>query len=66
LGSIKNSPYSYDLNQGYLYGYKYKLTLADTIQKAGMKDTMTRKDLAVMMASYATRVLGLEPDANKK
>jgi hypothetical protein len=31
-----------------------------------MKDTMTRKDLAIMMAGYAMRVLGLEPDADKK
>jgi hypothetical protein len=31
-----------------------------------MKNTMTRKDLAVMMASYAMRVLGIEPDADKK
>lgn len=50
LGSIEDSPYSYDLNQAYLYGYKNKLTLADTVQKAGMKNSMTRKDLAIMVA----------------
>lgn len=66
LGSIEDSPYSYDLNQAYLYGYKYKLTMASTIQRAGMKATMTRKNLAIMMAWYAMRVLWLEPDSTKK
>jgi len=66
LGNIVGSPYSYDLNQAYLYGYKYKLTVSSTIQRAGMKSTMTRKDLAIMMAGYAMKVLGIEPDSSKR
>jgi hypothetical protein len=45
------------MDQAYLYGYNNILTLAPTVQEAGMKDTMNRKNLAIMMASYATRVL---------
>jgi len=40
--------------------------MADTIQRAGMKNTMTRKDLAIMVSSYAMRQLGIEPNAAKK
>lgn len=53
------------MNQAYLYGYKNKLTLSATVQKAGMKETMTRKDLAAMVSAFAIRVLGVTPDAEK-
>ena len=57
LGSIDDSPYSRETDQAYLYGYNNILTLSPTIQEAGMKNTMNRKEMAAMMSSYAMRIL---------
>ena len=63
--SVKNSPYSYELNRAYLWAYDNGITTTQTIQKANMTWELLRSHMAKMISQFATKILGKTPDTTK-
>lgn len=56
-GSIKDSPYSAEMNSAYLYAYDIGITTMNTIQKSNMTWSLIRAHMAKMMVNYAIKVM---------
>jgi len=57
--------YSEEEQEAYAYAYSKQITTMPTIDQANMNGTLTRIEMAKMIANYAMNVLGLEPDTSK-
>jgi len=62
LWDISNSHYSEELNESYLYAYRFGITTKSTIQEAELDKPLVRADMAKMITSFMTNVLKKQPE----
>ena len=58
--------YSQELQDAYSWAYSKNITTMPTIERANMNGSITRAEMAKMIANYAENVLGQKPDTTKE
>lgn len=58
--------FSDEMNQAYQYSYHYGITTMDTIEKAKMRWSLKRIEMAKMLSQYAINVLWIKPDTTRQ
>ena len=61
-----SNSYSQELQDAYSWAYSKNITTMPTIERANMNGSITRAEMAKMIANYAENVLGQKPDTTKE